>query len=499
MVLQTNLFKEEICKDHRLFYRKQGNVQFKDGYLTIEDGAEISTDTYMNMFDFEFWQQFCSVSECCLELEFCGDGTVSMCSWCGEKENIFYVKKLSSKTERREIVPIHPVKDGGMIYFTLTSESRMQVRRAAYTVTETGRREIHLSLVMCTYKRNDYVWRNLEVLKQSCFFDRQSSLFGKMSVHIVDNASELPEMREPFIHIHHNPNTGGSGGFTRGILESRKEDAAGQVSHIIFMDDDVCFMEESFYRLYALLSLLLPCYSQETVAGRMFRMDNKTVQYTACEVWNKGNLIHMGHEKDMTAREGLLTVNKERGEYGGWWFCCFPIEFAKENLPLPFFLHCDDVEYGLRCGKSPLVLNGIQVWHETAEHRMTPEMAYYDIRNSFIVNTIYGGFEDWKELLERWRCYIGMYHREKQYALKYAAVSALKDYMRGSSYFLSCTKKKTFFSDNPKVLKLGAAISWRITGWIYKRTGKKAFQSYRGITCRYSAGQTDCVRQYMKL
>ena len=33
-------------------------------------------------------------------------------------------------------------------------------------------------------------------------------------------------------------------------------------------------------------------------------------------------------------------------DYGGWWFCCFPYVFVQENDVLPFFIHCDDVEYG---------------------------------------------------------------------------------------------------------------------------------------------------------
>ena len=64
-------------------------------------------------------------------------------------------------------------------------------------------------------------------------------------------------------------------------------------------------------------------------------------------------------------------------DYGGWWFCCFPYVFVQENDVLPFFIHCDDVEYGLRCGKKPIIIEGVQVWHETYDKRMTPLMQYY--------------------------------------------------------------------------------------------------------------------------
>lgn len=187
-----------------------------------------------------------------------------------------------------------------------------------------------------------------------------------------------------------------------------------------------------------MLSLIKKEYKEEVIAGRMFRMDDRKVQYTAAEIWNKSDILHIGFNADMTNVDTLKSANDNFGaEYGGWWFCCFPMEFAKENDPLPFFLHCDDVEYGLRHGGTPIILNGIQVWHETYEYRQSPMIAYYDYRNSLIVNELYGfGKTDdetrWQDFLQR----IKDIHDKGEYLLEYCIIRAYCDYRKGMRWFM---------------------------------------------------------------
>ena len=59
-----------------------------------------------------------------------------------------------------------------------------------------------------------------------------------------------------------NPNTGGSGGFTRGIMETRDDEYENGITHG-FMDDDVELLIESLYRLYAFLSLVVRGYERK--------------------------------------------------------------------------------------------------------------------------------------------------------------------------------------------------------------------------------------------
>ncbi len=128
----------------------------------------------------------------------------------------------------------------------------------------------------------------------------------------------------------------------------------------------------------------------------MFRADKKYIQYTKTEIWNRSEILHTGWMQDMCKVECLPWMNLQEGEYSGWWFACFPMEFVQKEKPLPFFLHCDDVEYGLRLGTVPMALNGIQVWHETYEYRQSPVITYYDVRNS-LYNERNMWLLDWKK------------------------------------------------------------------------------------------------------
>ncbi|MCM1086861.1 MAG: glycosyltransferase [Muribaculaceae bacterium] len=324
-------------------------------------------------------------------------------------------------------------------YLDVEARDKMELSDIQIITNETEKEftKVCIALNICTFHRQKALYHSLGVIQSSRFFQTNDSLYGKLQVYVVDNASEISIPKEEFISVYHNPNTGGSGGFTRGLVEIRKELPEAGTTHVIFMDDDVEFIPETLYRLYALLSLIKEEYRDEVIAGRMFRMDDRKVQYTAAEIWNRGNIRHLGFNADMTQLDALKEVNDNTGaEYGGWWFCCFPMSFAKNNNPLPFFLHCDDVEYGLRHGGTPIILNGIQVWHETYEYRQTPVMAYYDCRNSLVVNSKYTDKSTVDIQIKQCMSRIKEAHIEQNYILEYFLIQACWDYLKGEKWFM---------------------------------------------------------------
>ena len=179
----------------------------------------------------------------------------------------------------------------------------------------------------------------------------------------------------------------------------------------------------------------------------------------------------------MTRGENFQDMNGPRGEYSGWWFACYPMSFVRENLPLPFFLHCDDVEYGLRWGQPPLVLNGIQVWHQAAEHRRSPMVSYYDLRNTMIVNSIRGtaGFG---KLLLSWMKTLYYYWRHAPADYGYAALAAMEDYLRGKAPFLRGPGNRDL---NPGWLcrRKWGQLPW--AGWLWLRAVVKGSAVWRGF------------------
>ena len=471
MVLQNCFVPDEICGNPEIYYRSSGKLCTDHDTVLLEAGEELCADTYMNMLDIGAWEKYTTIRKFIFSCRLHGKGTISLVHREKDMEKkiteVSYGDGICESGAHLEALTLQielPEEiRSGMIFFCLKAETETQLYRANFYTEDPPDRMISLSLVICTYKRKESLEENLDHIRKN---PELRKLFqeNRFIVRVVDNAKELSDSYGKGIRVYPNENTGGSGGFSRGMEESVKEKELYQTSHVILMDDDVKLQVESLHRLYALLSHIRPKYAQEPVAGRMFRLDRREIQYTAAEIWNGGDLRHIGWNQDMTVKENLPSMNNNEGaEYGGWWFACYPIEYVEKNRPLPFFLHCDDVEYGLRHGGTPIILNGIQVWHETYEYRQSPVTAYYDTRNTLIVNAMIGILPPKDIVLGEWKRKISEAHVQGDYLLERMLILGLMDAAKGKKYLYKCQKSKKYAQlyKRRKASKIGNAILWR--------------------------------------
>ena len=336
--------------------------------------------------------------------------------------------------------------------------------------------EVKIALNICTYQREEYIHRNLSLLRASYFFDwRKTDYYGKLHIFIVDNARQLKIREDDYTHLVYNKNTGGSGGFQRGIEEIRKQEG---FTHVIFMDDDVVFDINSFYLLFDFLTQVDEENRDRPVAGRMFCMDNRYIQYTAAEKWNGGDISHVEFWRDVrqTGYAPGKVIYDVDADYGGWWFCCYPCAFVQENDVLPFFIHCDDVEYGLRCGKKPVIIEGVQVWHETYDKRMTPLMQYYDMRNPLFVNQLYGFLPEPLQLLQQWKDKMTAFHVKGDWLSEYYVILAMNDFLKGMEWLKRIDAGKYHKKlQKAKSCRVKNAICWRLV----EHRAKKKFMVHK--------------------
>jgi len=449
MVLQNIEFPADGFCEKEIYVRGFSVPDCPKEACTIRKGEAICTDTYMNAFDIGAWKKYTDIADLTLVWRCRGKGTLEI-YW--EKENkaavcltemIIDGQRNASEEIRYCFENFGQLSEGILYlkYYAITDS----LAEAWYETESLEKRDVNISIVICTYKRKKQLEQLINIvqriipdmtLETTGCRAAQSTRVSWLRTVIVDNASELTDRYGEGITVYHNPNFGGSGGFARGMKETVRNLPEFQTTHVVLMDDDVILREETIRRLHALLTYIRPEYEQETVAGRMFRMDRPHIQYTAAEIWNSGDLRHIGWNQDMTDRQNLWTMNdNEGGEYSGWWFACYPIDFIKTNEPLPFFLHCDDVEYGLRHGGTPILLNGIQVWHETYEYRQSPVTVYYDCRNSLIVNSIYAGRTTVRKNLNQVLQAIAEMHARQDYLREYYLMRAYRDFLKGEKWF----------------------------------------------------------------
>lgn len=482
MILQKIVFDESGGKTDELYVRSFGAVQVKNGKIWIPKKAGIRTDTYMNAFDIDAWRRYTCISEAALTLRVKGKGELKIFRESQGEAAVCLTEKCLGEPDGGDMpcglayrFPIEDKLTQGVLYFEFWAKEDTLLE-AAFETAAADATDIKLSLVICTYRRQAQLEQLLRVIQTARAGGTDGAAPNSVSdspnaqndswlrTIVVDNASELEDKYGKGIRVCRNPNTGGSGGFARGMEETVKGLRDFPASHVVLMDDDVVLSAESLYRLRALLTYLKEEYRGEAIAGRMFRMDKPYIQYTAAEIWNGGDIRHIGWNQDMTEKDCLWSMNRNEGaEYGGWWLACYPVEFVKENRPLPFFLHCDDVEYGLRHGGTPIILNGIQVWHETYEYRQSPVTAYYDMRNTLFVNEIYGSGKGKEQVLDEWKRKIAEQHIKKDYLMEYMLICGMRDYCRKKEWLNRLNSERWQKKIcRTKTNRLQNAIVWRL-------------------------------------
>lgn len=139
--------------------------------------------------------------------------------------------------------------------------------------------EVNLSLVTVTFKKEDFITRNLRLLENEIIYSDEE-LADHIFVRVIDNGRTLNEneWNSEKIHIYKNPNVGGSGGYTRGMIETLKDEKF-VATHALLMDDDVKILPESLIRTYNILCCVKSEYKEHFISGAMLYYERMNVQH----------------------------------------------------------------------------------------------------------------------------------------------------------------------------------------------------------------------------
>ncbi|MFM2062288.1 MAG: hypothetical protein RLZZ507_1958 [Cyanobacteriota bacterium] len=392
--LQNIIFpKTDICSVEELFFRSNEQVLFNYENQTLElnQGGVVSFDTYFNAFYVDSWKEYTRVRTIGASLTLKGNFKITIYNIdrLGETKTVLAQKIINNnKIEKITVLENFDISTyTGMIYLEIEAlESMCQISTGYFCTFTEADTKIKIAVVICTYKRETYVYKNMKLLEESCL--KQRDYENIIEVFIIDNGNTLEQFDSPIIHVIPNKNAGGSGGFARGMLEVLQQQH--EFSHTILMDDDILFDPEILQRIWNFLSLS----NQKDIClgSSMLRLDKKYIQHEKGAYWNK-NQGFVPVKPNMDLRELKETLFNEVDEYidySGWWFFCFPVNTIKDyGLPYPFFIKIDDVEFCRRIDKKIIILNGICVWHEPFENKKNPSIEYYFFRNSMIYHSLY--------------------------------------------------------------------------------------------------------------
>ena len=466
MVLQNVIFPCEFGKDvPELYYRCGKGSYFNGKEIEFEKGAECRFDTVTAAFSIGKWSKYTKIDDLCLTVRTDGRFYLAVYRRYAEKGKGYEQReeKVAEADFFDEVNIELPTGKEGIYYFTLKAETEGRFFDAEYTTSTPMRNKVKLCTVICTYKREEFVKANLETLRNKITENPASPLYGKIKILVTDNGGTLKDETvsdSGDIRIIPNKNTGGPGGFTRGLIEMMKIREEEGITHVLLSDDDIRFESESLLITYAFLSYLKKEYEEAFIGGSMYRTDKKTVQNERADRWDyeRGKVVPIGHNLDMSDSANL-AINEEEEEinYLSWWYCVMPAEIpTEENLPLPIFIKRDDIEYGLRNGKTFITLNGIFVWHEPFENKRPAFLEYYYNRNQCIMESMHKKDFSAKELKKRLLKETLRGILTFRYNEALAAADGIRDFLKGTEFIKTTdpTKLNTrIMSYNAKPVK----------------------------------------------
>lgn len=390
MRLQTILLPtEEICNVEELYFHRRG--------------AYLDFDGYFNLFQIAKRKRYTRITGLKLSLELEGYSEIRLMN------NRTQIGSYPLDTDQRKLYEFEfPYeKSDGVFWFSLKqgSETAVPSIKGYFEGLCQEENPVNIVIDICTYRREAYVCRNMRSLVRRIYQNHDLEVRKHLQAFVIDNGQtlsqceelqEILQTAEGKIRVFPNKNAGGAGGFTRGMIEALQRKDAEGFTHILLMDDDAVFDPDTFVRLYGFLATLKPEYQDMTVGGALLREDCAYIQHASGEMFRNCAIHTPDVELDLRSfcnctKESQISCSNEEEFYSGWWYCCYSFNTVRpNNLPLPLFLHCDDIEYCLRNKHQKIVfLNGIGVWHKGPELLLPGANLYYDIRNNLITTALH--------------------------------------------------------------------------------------------------------------
>ena len=407
--------------------------------------------TFLNACSASKWAKYCDVTTVTLRLELSGDACEVIIKGMPEgaeadSENTVELDRITVEPEAGKVASVSATFDcSGMdliAFELLPSGTTLLHSGAYYAEVDEGRiHPVRIALSTTTFKKEHYIVPNIELIRDAIRSD-DGPIHDAFHMFVVDNGSTLDAeaLSDDLVTVIPNANVGGAGGFARGMIAAM--DSPSEFTHVILMDDDVHVFPESIKRTYNLLALANEKYAHAFVNGAMLsveqpeRLFEDVSHVLRSGVYRKVKPDLFVDRLDQVVENERIDVEVEN-TYGAWWFSCIPVANIREKgLPVPVFVRCDDVEYGLRSNPTYMTMNGICVWHESFEGRPRASVDCYQYVRNFLVMAACDGHVNTELFMARvWRNVL-LRRRDLEYGAADLLLQGVEDYLRGPQWLM---------------------------------------------------------------
>ncbi len=366
-------------------YQRGALALYADGKTVIAQGGKLSFDTYYNALSTVVWCEQCDIQNLAFQAKGHGHTTARLLL-VTDVGTIFELARNTLVLNDSEQIVFEVSHDDishrGLIYVEfIAAEGPVTFSGGGWYTIDIPRRDVKLGISITHFNRKQYVLPSIARVKKEILDDPEYK--DKILFTVVDNSQNITSAEAPGVDVISNANTGGSGGFMRGLLHYQNDTDA---THVLFMDDDASCETESIKRAYWILSYAVN--DNSAVVGSLFLDDRPDV------------LIEKGAKFDYMCRPAFHGWNmKEVGQvvraetanksinYGAWWFFAFPIAEVK-HYAFPFFVRGDDILFSMINKFNLITEIGIACYGESFATKVSAMNWYLDTRNH-LVNTFY--------------------------------------------------------------------------------------------------------------
>lgn len=380
------------------------------GALRVPSGETQALGTYLNGFPGSYWARWAGATRARLRLEVSGTGTLRLLRSDAEGRVTEVASGPVSEPLEAELSA-----DGGWVWCEVVADGvapggpadagtpdGVVVTGGEWSVDAAPRRAGEVVVSITTMDKPDYCVATLATLAADPGLAAED-----VRVQVVDQGSRKVAAHPGFaavaaalgdrLRVVDQPNLGGSGGFSRGMLETLDDGADA----VLICDDDVEVEPEALLRA---VRLHRAATSPVVVGGHMLDLARPTVLNSFSEVvhrrtfnWGPPVMDRQWHDLAGGLRATGWLHRRADSDFNGWWMCLIPSAVLREvGLSLPLFLKWDDAEFCLRAGEAgfPTVsLPGACLWHMawTEKDDSVEWQAYLHVRNRVITALLHAG------------------------------------------------------------------------------------------------------------
>ncbi|MFW8637112.1 glycosyltransferase [Cribrihabitans pelagius] len=311
--------------------------------------------------------------------------------------------------------------------------------------------QLRINYIFCTFKRAEYVQYNAGVFRD---YLRRHRDQAAAHLTVIDNGSDQGSNDcgvEPDadVTVLPNNNTGGAGGFGRGIYESCYGALAQQgFTHVCLLDDDIYLHPEMFARNTAFMRFLKPGFH---VGAPMYpaSSEQRIPRHSACFGHKYRQSVHpsdsaLGAGLDTADIPAFLAMDRAPDSTGWWWSCFAVSDVHRIGLPYPFFIKMDDVEYGLRlrdAGVELVIPFSFWVLHDDFEEKYSAAMQYFRFRNRWVLLAQQGRLDDPQGFAMEYDRLVRGFVSARKYEHAQLLLDAMRHFLNGPEYLIRNEKE----------------------------------------------------------